>query len=82
MVEVSDSTLDTDRIKARTYGAAGIPEYWLVNLVERRLERYTTPDAASETGYAALRVLGPDDSATVCIDTIERGAIQVATLLP
>ena len=46
VVEVSDTTLGFDRgRKARLYAAAGIEEYWIVNLVERRLEVRRGPRA-------------------------------------
>lgn len=48
VVEVSDSTLAQDRnLKQRLYARAGIPEYWIVNLVERVVEIHTLPDPAA-----------------------------------
>ncbi len=35
---------------AAVYGRAGIPVYWIVNLVDRQVEVYTAP---SLTGYAS-----------------------------
>lgn len=47
VVEVADSTLDRDREeKARIYARAGIRAYWIVNLVDRRVEVYTDPSGA------------------------------------
>ena len=44
VIEVSDSTLRTDRgEKLLAYAEGGIPEYWIVNLVDRTLEIYTKP---------------------------------------
>jgi Uma2 family endonuclease len=44
VVEVSDSTLAQDReIKGRLYARAGIPVYWIVNLVDWVVEVYTDP---------------------------------------
>ena len=44
VVEVSDSSLEHDRrTKLPAYALAGIPEFWLVNLVEERIEIYTQP---------------------------------------
>ena len=44
IVEVADATLDYDRRwKAPLYAQAGIPEYWIVNLVDRCLEVHRTP---------------------------------------
>ena len=44
LVEVSDSTLIKDRtIKLPLYAAHGIPELWIVNLVDQQIEVYTEP---------------------------------------
>lgn len=50
LVEISDTTLSYDRgRKLAIYAAAGIAEYWIVNLADRRLEVYRDPVAG--TGY-------------------------------
>ncbi len=42
IVEVADSSLKLDReIKARLYAESGVPEYWVVNLVDRLIEVHT-----------------------------------------
>jgi len=44
VVEVADSSLQHDRgTKVPLYGRAGIPEMWLVDLVNRRVERFSEP---------------------------------------
>jgi Uma2 family endonuclease len=44
LVEVADSTLNFDRnTKAPIYAAAGIIEYWIINLIDSRLEIYSQP---------------------------------------
>jgi Uma2 family endonuclease len=44
LVEVSDSTLAKDRfIKLPLYAVHGIPELWIVTLVDRQIEVYTDP---------------------------------------
>ena len=48
VVEVADSSVDRDRAKASIYASAGVEEYWIVNLVDRQLERF---QLASENGY-------------------------------
>ena len=46
VVEVSDWSLGQDRItKAAVYATAGIPEYWIVNLRDDRVEVRRDPDA-------------------------------------
>ena len=48
VVEVADSSLDYDRRrKSRVYARAGIPEYWIVNLVDMRVEVLRQPSAGS-----------------------------------
>ncbi|WP_117237021.1 Uma2 family endonuclease [Thermus sediminis] len=49
LVEISDTTLVQDRtLKLPLYQKAGIPEVWLVNLVEGVLEVYAFPHYAME----------------------------------
>lgn len=46
VIEVSDTTLDYDRkVKVPLYARAGLPETWVVNLTEERIEVYS--DAAA-----------------------------------
>ena len=53
LIEVAYSSLDYDRtIKATIYAEAGIPEYWVVNLVEDVVEVYSEPGRG---GYAKVR---------------------------
>jgi Uma2 family endonuclease len=45
VVEVADSSLLQDRMtKAPMYAAAGIPDYWIVNLRDDSVEIFRTPD--------------------------------------
>lgn len=54
LIEVADTSLDLDRgEKLPAYGRAGIPEVWLVNLLEGTIEVYREPHYA---GYAARQV--------------------------
>lgn len=46
VVEVADTTLSTDLArKARLYAAAGVPEYWVVDLVGQRVVIQWRPEA-------------------------------------
>lgn len=52
IIEVADSSLKIDRQeKAEIYAAAGVSEYWVVNLAERVIERFSEP---SNGVYARL----------------------------
>jgi len=79
VVEVSFSTLDDDRNMAAVYGAARIPVYWIVNLVDRQVEVYTGPDAY---GYAMFEILMPGESVPLDVDGVRVGQIAVDDLLP
>ena len=51
LIEVADTSLEYDReIKLPRYAAAGIPEVWVVNLVENIIEVYREPFVASGMG--------------------------------
>jgi len=52
IIEVAESSLTKDRgRKLRLYASCQVPEYWVVNLVERCIEVYRQPDGAS---YASV----------------------------
>ena len=60
VVEVADSSLrfDTDE-KRRLYAAAGIPDYWVLDVNARRLLVYRAPQGGE---YADQRSLGTGDA--------------------
>src|SRR5450432_4146760 len=48
IIEVAESSLATDRgRKLRLYASCGVPEYWVVDLSDRRIEVYTGPSAST-----------------------------------
>jgi Uma2 family endonuclease len=65
-VEVSDTTLSWDRRKAGLYAAAGIEDYWILNLQKRELEVHRGPvvDRKAKYGhrYGKPRVLREGES--------------------
>ena len=60
VVEVADASLQRDRgFKRRLYAQAGIPAYWIVNLVDRVLEVYTEPSGPTDQpDYRQQRTFG------------------------
>ncbi len=57
VVEVAGDSLRKDRtLKRELYAAAGVPEYWIVNLEERCLEVHRDPDPIGARYAAAFRV--------------------------
>jgi Uma2 family endonuclease len=81
VIEVSDTTLAFDRqTKSRVYAAAGIPEYWVLNLVDRRLEIFRTPFQAPHAQFTQLTTLHPGDKISPL--AAPHATIAVADLLP
>jgi Uma2 family endonuclease len=60
IVEIARTSQSVDRSKATVYAAAGVPEYWIIDLVARIATIHRTP---SVNGYAQLEVL--DESAAL-----------------
>jgi len=80
VVEVADSSLADDRQMAtEVYGPAGVPVYWIVNLVHRQVEVYTDP---GPEGYRSCAVFAEVQSVPVVIDGQPLGRVAVADLLP
>jgi Uma2 family endonuclease len=78
VVEVAESSLTYDRTeKAALYARAGFVDYWIVNLVERRLEVHRDPAAGV---YRTVRVLvaGDEIAPMAAPDT----RVAVAAVLP
>jgi Uma2 family endonuclease len=84
VVEVADASLSRDRtLKKRLYAQAGIPVYWVVNLVDRRVEVYDAPSGPTDQpDYRECRTCGPADELPVVIEGREVGRISVRSLLP
>ncbi len=80
LVEVAEPSLDRDRgEKLRAYARCEIPVYWIVNLIDARLEVYSNP---AEGGYHARQVYARGTQVPVILDGIEHGSLRVDDLLP
>jgi Uma2 family endonuclease len=80
VVEVADSTLEFDRDeKLPIYASAGIPFYWIINLIDRQVEVYSLPAA---DGYQDRQDFVVGQEVPVVLDNAEVGRISVADLLP
>ena len=83
IVEVSDTSLDEDRrLKVPQYAKAKIPEYWIINVNERRVEVYTQPRGGKNPTYKTRTDYGPGDAVPVVIAGTTVGTIAVKELLP
>jgi Uma2 family endonuclease len=79
IVEVSDSSLADDRAMVRIYAPAGIPIYWIINLVDRQVEVYSGPQA---DGYATRDIYRSGEHVSVVLDGTVVGQIAVDDMLP
>jgi Uma2 family endonuclease len=85
VVEVAFSSLAFDRrYRGSLYARAGLPDYWIMNLVDGRLEvnREPVPDPRAEHGwsYQTVIVLGPRD--LIAPLAAPQSSVRVADLLP
>jgi Uma2 family endonuclease len=78
VVEIADSTLSDDRARIGVYRPAGIPVYWIVNLVDRQVEVYSDP---TPEGYGSRRDYRTGDAIPVVIDGQPLGQIAVDAIL-
>ena len=79
LVEVADTSLKADLKAANTYAAAGIPVYWVINLVDRQVILFSDPGQA---GYRSAERFMAGHAIPVVIDGVEVGRVDVAAILP
>ena len=78
VIEVADTSLEIDReIKASLYADAGIPEYWIVNLLDGCVEVHRHPE--SNGTYRDRQVVRAGESVSVM--SFPHCSIEVSQLL-
>jgi Uma2 family endonuclease len=77
IVEVAEWSLGRDRAKAGLYAAAGVTEYWIVNLIDRVIEVHRDP---GPTGYARVTSHGRGDS--IALAAFADVRVLVVDILP
>lgn len=85
VVEVSDTTYDAGvSVKASLYAAAGIQEYWVIDLARHRVltMRNPEPRAGEPHGHWYATVLAFDEDKSVSPLAAPDARIRVADLLP
>ena len=85
VVEVAESSLALDREhKGSLYARARVPEYWIVNLVDRVLEVYRDPrpDASASYGWAYRSVQSLDAGEHVSPLAAPTARVSVADVMP
>jgi len=82
VIEVADASLLRDRAKARLYARAGMPMYWIVNLVDKQIEVHCQPLCTDETAtYQQTTVYQRGNSFSVSVADLSF-AVAVDDLLP
>ena len=83
VVEVADSTLHYDQIvKGPIYARDSLPIYWIVNLVDRRIDVYTDPTGpTAQPRYQHVRHAQLADSVDLIVGGQTVATIPVADLL-
>lgn len=83
LIEVSESSLLRDRQdKARIYARDGIAVYWIINLIDRRVEVHTRPSGPTESpAYGDVQFHEMTDSVPLMLDGALGTMIPVADLI-
>jgi Uma2 family endonuclease len=85
VIEVADSSLEQDQIESlELYAGAGIPVYWIVNLVDRQIEIFTGPTGTKRglPKYRSVAIYGPGQEVPVVVKGMTIGKIAVSILIP
>nr|WP_171472219.1 Uma2 family endonuclease [Frigoriglobus tundricola] len=68
--------------KARIYARAGIPVYWVVNVVDKQIEVFTQPSGPGDApAYANQEVFAAGASVPVVLDGSTVGHIAVSDVM-
>ena len=83
-MEISDASLSRDQgLEKSIYAQAGIPCYWLVNLIDRRIEEYTDPATSGEShDYRQRRDYPADGEMALLLDGRRVANVPVREMLP
>jgi len=84
VIEVAETSLTRDRTeKKRIYALAGIPTYWIINLVDRQIEEYTSPSGpTAEPSYAQRQDFRAGSSLSFTLDGSLIAVVVAIDLLP
>lgn len=84
VIEVAETSLNRDRtLKKDIYAKAGIPIYWLVNLVDRQIEVFSEPKSSrGAAAYSKTRRHRSGETVPLIVAGQELARINVRELLP
>ena len=82
VIEVADSSLEYDTVvKKRLFAQHGIPQYWIVNLLENQIDVFREPFATDDRfGYRMQTVYLNEDRLPLILDDQLMGEIEVKTV--
>jgi Uma2 family endonuclease len=83
LIEVANTSLERDRLtKAWIYAYSGVAVYWVVDLINRRVEVMSNPSGPANTPvYTQTHVYQVGDHVPVVLDGAPVGSIPVADLI-
>ena len=82
VIEIAETSLVADRTEMlRVYASAGIPCYWILNLIESQDEVYTGVDSVAGT-YRSRSDRGPHESLDLVLSGQVVGTIPACDMLP
>ena len=83
VIEIAESSLAYDRgTKLELYAGSKVPQYWIVNLVDKQVEVYTLPRGGKKPQYKKRVDYKVDDSIPVVLAKAAIGSIPVRDILP
>jgi Uma2 family endonuclease len=83
LIEVADSSLDIDReLKSLVYAQVEVQIYWIINLVDSRVEVFTDPIGGKSPAYRKQRNYSATQTVPLVLDGKEIARISVRELLP
>jgi len=83
VVEIADSSLQRDRVKARLYARAGAPVYWIVNLIDAQFEVHWQPTGpCPEPEYQQKAVYRRGDRVPFTLPGMTECELSIDELLP
>lgn len=79
IIEVADSSLEYDReVKGPLYAENGIPEYWILNVVDRCMEVYRGPQP--DKTYGSVQSLRAGE--TITLSKLPSVSVAVSDIIP
>lgn len=83
VAEVADTSLEHDRgFKKSAYARAGVAVYWVVNLVDQKIEVYSDPgELGGDCDYRDVKYFGSDDKTPFYVDGKKAGTIVLRDLI-